>query len=314
MTAFGPLFDFHLKQSPRRKNGTGMGIRLNLDAHRPHFPTMPGWKWRMAPLICAFTLIIVVLAGRLWQLQVINGQSNLQASLDNSLALKTIAAPRGIIYDRNGEILARNTPSFSLAVTPANLPVDSVAREKSIQRVSELAKIPVNTIHDTIKQADQNPVVATVIKPNLDRDTEIALLAAQSQLPGFSVEEDLRRSYPLGNPFSHIIGYTGSISQQELQQEKYDTYFPGEIIGKAGLELYYEAQLHGKRGQRLTQVDASGELQGAQTEQEPLVGHNLHLSIDSQLQAKTYQVLQAAMQEYHPTGAVGVFPWQRTFA
>ena len=234
MTAFGPLFDFHLKQSPRRKNGTGMGIRLNLDAHRPHFPTMPGWKWRMAPLICAFTLIIVVLAGRLWQLQVINGQSNLQASLDNSLALKTIAAPRGIIYDRNGEILARNTPSFSLAVTPANLPVDPAAREKSIQRVSELAKIPVNTIHDTIKQADQNPVVATVIKPNLDRDTEIALLAAQSQLPGFSVEKDLRRSYPLGNPFSHRLPRRRRSAVSPRCQAGTLRLWPGQTMAAAG--------------------------------------------------------------------------------
>ncbi len=308
MTSFGPLFDDHLKTtkaSSRRRQPAAH--KLDLSGHGNSFLTMPDWKWRMAPVICACSIVFALLAGRLWQLQIIDGATNLQASKNNSLALKTIAAPRGIIYDRNGQVLARNLPTFSLAVTPANLPKEEAELQKTVKNVAKIAHLSAEHITQAIEQASINPILPTVIKNNLDRDTEIALLAAQSDLPGFSVEEDLRRSYPLGPSVSHVLGYTGSISQDQLSQDKYASYYPGEEVGQAGLEQFYEQYLHGQLGQKLSQINAQGDLQNRQTEQSPVAGDNLTLSLDGQLQQLTFQALQKAMDTYHTTGAVGVF-------
>lgn len=306
MSAFGPLFDQHIKTSKTKKRSTkAQSLALNHhDAPVQH--NQPEWKWRLAPLLCVCCLVLAVLAGRLWQLQIIDGATNLQASKNNSLTLKTIAAPRGIIYDAKGNIIARNSPSFSLAVTPANLPKTQAEQVAVIKKVAQLAGLSESDITKSIDQASANPVVASAIKINLDRDTEIALLAAKNDTPGFSVEEDLTRSYPMGNAFSQILGYTGSISSEELKDSQFSNYYPGESVGKAGLEQFYESQLHGTLGQRLSQVNAQGALQDRQTEQAPISGHNLNLSIDSELQQKTYQVLTDAMAKYHTTGAVGI--------
>lgn len=309
MTAFGPLFDQHFKSSLRRQRAIQKPYQVNLETHAGNQLVVnePGWKWRMAPLICACCIVLTVLAGRLWQLQIIDGATNLQASKNNSLTLKTIPAPRGIIYDRTGTILARNLPAFSLAVTPANLPKDDNQLQRVIQRVSQLSGLKTSQIEQAIEQAMLNPVLPSVIKANLDRDTEIALLASESDITGFSVEEDFRRSYPLGNALSHVLGYTGSISADELGLDIYEQYHSGETVGKAGIEQFYEQQLHGKIGERLSQVNAQGTPQNRQTEQNPVPGHNLVLSLDSKLQQQTYQVLTSAMQKYHTTGAVGIF-------
>jgi penicillin-binding protein 2 len=307
MTAFGPLFGEHFNSSSSHRQAKIDDHQLHLDPHSPHQRLLPGWKWRLAPLVCVCCLVLSVLAGRLWQLQVINGATYLKASQNNSLTLKTIPAPRGIIYDQNGQVLARNLPSFSLAVTPANLPKSSTDQQSVIKRVAQLSGLSVAKIEQDISQAMINPVLPTALKSNLDRDTEIALMAAQDTLPGFSVEEDLVRSYPMGNAFSHILGYTGSISTHQLSESAFTQYHPGEEVGKSGLEQFYESQLHGKLGEKLSQVNAQGASQSHQTEQSPVPGYNLTLSLDSALQQQATQVLQAAMDKYHTTGAVGVF-------
>jgi penicillin-binding protein 2 len=308
MSAFGPLFDLHIKSQRPARHTRGKTARINLSEHEP--PTVESaadGRWRLAPIAGLACIILCVLAARLWQLQIIEGATNLSASKRNSVHLKTIPAPRGIVYDRNGAIVARNVPTFSLAVTPILLPKDQAERTRAIARVAELSQIDAKEIQQGIEQAMADPIVPTVLKPGLDRDTEIALLAAKSEIPGFSVEEDLQRSYPLGSALSHVLGYTGSIGQSELESPEFSDYHPGESIGKSGIEQTYEAYLHGERGERLVQINAQGSPQNRQTEKAAVPGNSLTLSIDSELQREASRQLQEAMEKYHTTGAVGVF-------
>ncbi len=303
---FGPLFSSHLQHIPEKQLKSRRRVVKKLQHSDRETPPVH-WRWRVAPVACASALLLLFLAGRLWQLQIVEGDQNLASSENNSLALKVIPAPRGIIYDRYGLVVARNEPSFSVAVTYAALPVEEDHRQAIARQLADVLNLTEADIHTVFNQAQAEPFLPVPIKKNIDRDTEIALLSAQDRLPGISIEQDLRRSYPFDSALGNVLGYTGVMSQQDQQQPELSEYHLGEAIGQAGLEQQYEAFLHGVIGKTFSQVNARGQIQFSQNEIAPQVGDNLTMAIDARLQQYVYETLVKAIETYHTNGAAAVF-------
>jgi len=192
-------------------------------------------------LIVNFLLIggTIFLLLRLFQLQIIKGEKYYQLAEENRIRKIKIAGPRGIIFDRHGEILARNLPIFK------------------------------------IKEGDSQRVIS--------RDEALEL---ESQGKNENLYIDFGRLYPQDKEFAHVVGYVGEISEEELKTKnsKSKIYEIGDLIGKTGIEQYYEEKLRGKSGGELVEVDTQGKILRKIGKVEPIPGENLTLAIDANLQ------------------------------
>lgn len=300
---FGPSFLDTIEVGKKRKGGIARRSRQMLGV-----PEWVGihWQWRLVPVVLGMGLVFLLLVGRLWQLQIVQGEQGRQASRSNSLAIELLPAARGIIYDRHDTVLARNEPAFRVAVTYSRLPAEGPEREGIVELLAYRLAMSVSDINQRLEQAKATPFVSVTIKGHIDRDTEISLLSVIEDLPGISIEQDLRRSYPLKEALSHVLGYTGSISEAELKDPLLSDYYPGQDIGKSGIEKTYERDLHGQLGKKFSQVDAFGLPQQASNEQAAVAGKDLRLSIDAELQAYVYQTMLEAAKKYGSKGASAV--------
>lgn len=308
---FGPLFMGHLQQMPINQKRSRKKL-INKLQQSGDDQLIIDWKWRVVPIACAGALLLLLLVGRLWQLQIVYGDQNLASSKNNSLALKVIPAPRGIIYDRDGEVVARNEPSFSVAVTFASLPSREKEQMEVVARLAKIVSMPEEYVAKAFMQAKAEPFLPVTIKKNIDRDTEIALLSEIDSLPGVSVEQDLRRGYPFGSIMGSVLGYTGAMSQQDRERPEMSEYHIGEDVGQAGIEQLYESYLHGVIGKKFSQVDSRGQIQFSENEVSPQIGQNVTLAIDVDLQQFTYDALMRAIEKYDTNGAAAIFQNPKT--
>lgn len=222
-------------------------------------------------------------------------------------------ANRGIFYDRHGEPLVKNKANFVLSIRLIDLPRDELRRDKIIREISQiLDDLPQENNNDLIisdgpsfsiikeKLADvrygslesYQPVF---IKDNIDHETALKLMLESENIPGLFVSNKIKRHYlPVAednlHSLSHILGYTGKISKEELDSLDGD-YSHIDYLGKTGLEKIWESQLRGQNGLKSYEVDAYNQ-KGKLIDQRPAVdGYNLQLSLDLNLQAKVEEIL-----------------------
>ena len=213
--------------------------------------------WKLVPFYLLLIIIFSLILFRSWQLQIINGNKYRVLAEENRIRFQITDAPRGIIYDKDGYVLARNIPGVKVYFSPYEL--SSEKKEQVISNLSLILNKNVQEIRDLIVEGEKNSIAKIAIKTNIDHEKEIEILARKDDLPGVSLEEGIIREYIDGKIFSNIIGYTGELSQEELESEDYSKYFLGERLGRSGLEKYYETDLKGTLGQKLIEVDASGQ-------------------------------------------------------
>jgi penicillin-binding protein 2 len=252
-------------------------------------------------------LIIGFIVVKLFSVMVIQNQDYLTAA--NVIRTKTISVQtqRGIIYDRNGTILATNIASYNVTIIPAYLPSDQGAIQEIYRQLSSLIGVPVNNgqINDatvrsfTACQTDLGiteivyiadslaPYSPVRIKCNVDEKTAMIIQAKVHDWPGTGVEIQPVRDYPTGELTAAVIGFLGPIP---ASQEKYyaDLGFePGrDKVGYAGVENYLDETLRGTNGTRVVEVDAAGlVLRDLEPPVDPIPGNNLVLTIDTRLQA-----------------------------
>lgn len=235
-------------------------------------------------------VIILACGGLLFQLfnlQIMQG-SNLKALAEgNRLRIQTIIAPRGYIVDRNGEQLARNTASFSLIVTPPDVPKDNLNDIED--RISQLFDIPKDELADKLKDLNRNSPQQIIIKRGLTQQESILFETSSAEFPGFSVKSIPIREYINPEMFSHVLGYTGVISESELADKQAEQYDINDFIGKSGIELSYEKYLRGTNGNTQVEVDATGRPMKVLGNVDPQPGDIVKLSIDAGLQENLYK-------------------------
>jgi len=202
-------------------------------------------------------------------------------SENNRLRFIPVAASRGALLDRNGKVIVNNTPSFSLAVIPEEVKdkaylLDNLVRVLQIDRAELLARWE--------KGKGRAKYFPLVLASGLTRD-QVEFFAENSlRLPGLEIEVKPVREYPWGTLAAHMLGYIAEISEKELDNPDFADFNPGDYIGKNGIERSFESFLHGDDGGRQIEVDARGRFLRTLSEQFPVPGQSLQLTIDLELQ------------------------------
>ena len=238
-----------------------------------------------------FLLGTFLLTSRLWYLQILKGKDFGVASERNRAREVTRPAPRGVIYDRHGELLLANRPFFDLVIIPQYLQ----NRDSTLKIVSELFSIPLESIEKRLQEAKGIPHFVPVrIKRNLTLHEVAVVESNKFFLPGVDVDTAPRRDYTRSES-AHLFGYLGEVTAKELDvlnaTSRDYQYRLGSIIGKQGIEKKYESFLRGVEGKDFLQVDAYGRLQsdsaldfGLYQKQPGHRGNDLELTIDADVQ------------------------------
>ncbi len=278
-------------------------------------------------------LVFAVLAARLWQLQILEGDRYRLQAAGNRFALQTVPAPRGVIYDRIGRILARNVVSFDVTVVPASVPEEQ--EETILRTLAALLDIPLNNyaalaqaslgedsvadppppldpncgepgLLECFRVAKQAPYRAIRVGRDVPADRAFQLLEQAVFLPGVFVEPKPKRLYVYGPLLGHILGYMMPVSQEFLEQapssEEYELV---DEAGVAGVEASFERELRGRKGRKLVEKDVFGREVRVLYEVPPEPGYNIFLTIDVDLQRVATEALRRGLEEVgSPRGAV----------
>ena len=240
-------------------------------------------------LIGVVSLFYVILIIRLFYVQIVQADLNIRLSKENAMRLKIVTPPRGEILDRNGFVLARNRPSYSICVLPYKLK----ARKDVIKRLCQITDAKGVAVFDStdlrlaIQKASFRRFDATRLKEDVSLDLVSIVEEHSMELPGIIVETESRREYTLGPSAFHVLGYMGEIPEDQFDSLKKQGYFYGDLVGKSGIERQYEKVVRGQSGQEYIEVNAYGKSLGTIPNIpriEPTVGNDLYLTIDSRLQ------------------------------
>ena len=240
----------------------------------------------------AVLLLFGLLIYRFYDLQIVQHQHYVTRAESNRIQVQAVPPTRGLIYDRNGILLADNRASYTL----------SVVRERTQDLAQTLAKIgelitvedkDLDNFHRALRQR-RRPYEAVPLRYGLTEE-EIAKIAVNEyRLDGVEVEAQLVRHYPFGELFAHVIGYVGRINEREMMgfdADSYRRYSGTHTIGKVGLERYYERQLLGDAGSQHIETNAHGRVLRVLGRVDPKPGQDLHLHLDTELQKAATEAL-----------------------
>ncbi|MCL2066084.1 MAG: penicillin-binding protein 2 [Treponema sp.] len=285
---------------------------MSLDNHDNNFGSRTGI------LRFFFILIFVVYTFRLFSMQILSGELYRSRAQNISRRTTVIPAQRGEIYDRNfNQPLAMNRDSFAVSITPADVPRGEIG--EIIDAVSKILNVPHDEIRTKIPTQYYQLYQPVEIAVNVPYTVVASLAERKDLLPGVSWHSKLMRNYGESGSISHIIGYVGDITRDELTTLYNKGYQQGDVIGKAGIERQYDELLRGKEGRETKTVDVKGRRiagQDSVIREIPQMGKNLVLTIDSNLQTLTEKALGerigAALVMRPATGeilAMVSYPW-----
>lgn len=270
--------------------------------------------WRLTLVIAIAAIVFLYYVVNLFNIQIIRGDEFIARAEENRITELNIPAQRGVIYDRNGFVLARNVASFNVVITPALLPADEGAIQNIYRELSPLVGVPVSTgelddesvrlfkpcdtdlgisqivfIQDTNAPYDGVPIVCDV-------DQKIAMHVREkaNDWPGVSVEVESVRDYPTGELTAEVIGFLGPIPASLEEEFRAQGFIPNrDKVGYAGVEFSLQELLGGNNGLRVVEVDVAGkELRDLEPPVDPVAGNNLELTIDTRLQSLAKNVVK----------------------
>ena len=227
-------------------------------------------------------LLVCALAARMTFLQITQHDLYASKSENNRVQLKTVEPIRGLIFDRNGVLLAENLPSHSLTIVPER--VDDMS--KTLGLIDALIGITDEERESFEKRVKsyRRPYEAIPLKYRLN-ETEIAKISVNDYfLAGVQVEAELVRHYPMGEDFAHVLGYVGQMNESEKKRLDPVQYKVTRRIGKIGIERYYEKELHGQVGYQKVETNAQGRILKVIEKQSSIPGKNIILNLDARLQ------------------------------
>ena len=275
--------------------------------------------WRILLFAGILLLVLLIYIFRLFSLQVLQGTAYQAAAYENRTESINLQTLRGIIYDRNNTILARNIASYNVTITAALLPDDPGATQKIFRELSGLIGVPVNggelseenpyvpckSDHGIAEIAfygeNSTPYSPVEVKCDIDRETAMMIQEKAVDWPGISVEIQPIRDYPTGSLTANLIGFLGPIPAADEQAYRDQGLLPNrDKVGYAGLELQYQDVLAGKNGERVVEVDVGGQvLRDIQPPVAPVPGQNIKLTIDTRLQQAAQAILVKEINEWN---------------
>ncbi len=232
-------------------------------------------------LILTIALMLVLL-GRLVNLQILEHESYKVLSDRNRIHIRPITPTRGLIYDRNGVLLAQNLPSFSLDIVPEQIKdMDNTIKE--LAKLVTISEDDITAFKARLKKTSRRHKPVS-LRSRLS-DEEVARFAVnRHRFTGVDTVARLYRHYPQGSLGVHALGYVGRINERELQRIDPTNYEGTNYIGKTGLEKFYEDLLHGEVGIEQVETNSQGRTLRSLDSTPPIPGLNLHLGLDIELQ------------------------------
>ncbi len=229
-----------------------------------------------------FVLILfVILIIRLYYLQISNHQHFTTLSQNNRVSVQAIPPTRGLIYDRNGIILAENIPSYTLQIIPEQTDDIDELIDK-IDYLIGLREIDISKFKKEVRRKRRFKGIPLRFRLS---DEEVAIISVNlHRLPGVEIKAQLSRYYPYGRETAHVVGYVGRINEKELKTLPVTNYSGTNHTGKIGIEKSYEALLHGQVGYQKVETNVRGRVLRVLERKDPIPGHDLYLNIDINLQ------------------------------
>ena len=249
-------------------------------------------------LIQAMILILLSLLGvRLYLLQIINGAHYAEIAENQRIRLLPIPAPRGVLFDRNGNVLVDSRPIYSIILSRED--TKGIDRYSLIKPLSEGLMLDGEILRERFDQVKSQPAFESILIKEGASQVDIAWVDAhQLELPALRVEQTPQRRYPANGMLAHVLGYVGEISPEQLNKPELREkgYRPGDIIGQEGLEAVYDEYLRGRDGYRKVIVDSRGHIQNEVERIEPQSGQDIVTTIDLELQQAAEDQLRKSPQ------------------
>lgn len=244
---------------------------------------MHTFRVRSLVAACLVVLLTGALMARLVYLQVVQHDVYITRSENNRVRVEPLPPTRGLIYDRNGELLAENRPTYNLTLVRER--VDDI--DATLALLIDLLDLPdaeIEAFRERSRQR-QRPFQPALLMSDLSEEQIAKLAVNRYRLPGVEVEAQLLRYYPDAKIMSHALGFVGRINAEELNQLDPGNYAGTHFVGKTGIERYYETELHGQAGLRKVETNARGRVLRELGRTDPVPGKNLTLTIDKDLQS-----------------------------
>lgn len=275
--------------SPRASAGTGNTSEVGFKSRLRWLNAFPG-------------AVIAVLFGRLWSMQVIDAESYSKQAESNRTRTISVEAPRGRILDRNGTELVTNRPSLTV-VAKADVANDAI----TVHLLANLIGMPAMAVRRKIQDSTKGAQSARPVAVDVSRRVVSYIDARPTLFEGVSVEQRTQRLYPQGSLAAHVLGYTGSITQEQADQmDGSDSasiqYELGDVVGQSGVEYEYESVLQGIKGEQKVYVDADGNVLSVAGTVEPQRGSDVVLTIDSDIQRTAEESLQEHIKKLYDEG------------
>jgi penicillin-binding protein 2 len=251
-------------------------------------PSRPNLRLRVVGIGVLVLFLVLVL--RLWSLQIIDGKSYAAAVTRNQVRVVSVAAPRGEIVDRNDTVLVTNVPEQELLLSR----VTAVEDPSIIGKVAALIGQTPAQVDLSVKNDRYSPYEPVPVASNVSAATVQFLQTHQGDYPGVSVQTVTQRTYPQGGTTAtHVLGYLGDITSQELTADSKAGYTQGSLVGQSGIEQQYESYLRGVNGSQALSVNAAGTVVGTLSRRAPQIGDTVVLNLDTGLQQAVQADLQA---------------------
>src|SRR5437764_12128945 len=243
------------------------------------------------------TAALLVIVCQLWYLQVLEGGRFQEASDKNRIRIRPIAAPRGILFDRNGLPLVDNRPAFTLSLIPRELERDPAKRDATLGRVAALLHIPYQELQEAVAKVSSDAILPVRIRRGLSIADMQKVEEWKLELPGVIVEVEPQRVYPNSRFAAHLLGYVREASDEQLKQGRYRR---GDMVGQTGLERLLDEFLRGKDGGERIEGDAMGRPVRLVQSTEPHPGAQVVTTVNRRVQEVAEKLMEGK------TGAVVV--------
>ncbi len=271
----------------------------------------PRWElptWRLVFFATMIVLATVAVVVRLVQIQLLHGQEYRAAAQANQVRLIPVAAPRGLVYDRNGKVVVRSRPSFAVSLIPSEIKdIDSELKTLAETINVPVAKLQRQMLHHhgvNYKNFDELTVYEPYGPVILAQDLSVAKVSRLSEilddLPGVDLEVQAIRNYPYGGAGAAVFGYVGQITPEEYQRLRGEGYSMNDVVGKDGIEKVYDKYLRGEPGGQRIVVDAQNQVVASikLPAKQPVPGDSVVLNIDWRLEAIAQQALDDGVRAW----------------
>ncbi|MBT3949298.1 hypothetical protein HOF40_04370, partial [Candidatus Parcubacteria bacterium] len=271
------------------------------------------------------TLSFVFIVSRLLYLQILQGDEYRARAEGNRQRIIPIPSERGLVFDRNNVQLTQNIPNFSLTVIPQDLPRNNKELNQVIVTLADITNKSVEDISDIIQKYRHYQRESIVVNEDIPYETALKIQIASTELPGIHIQRGSKRLYIHNGlktvsstelfgkkqessyaSISHILGYVGKLSPEDLETYYEVGYLPSDSIGKIGVEKTYEQFLRGIYGKKRIEVNARGKEQQILAEEDPKSGAHVVLSIDNEIQKQLEFFIKKGIQKIDRKRATGV--------